>query len=305
MGIDLKPGASIRRVELHETYGGRRQGGISPSKQSPNVFLFTDQARGAIHGYIYDGQNEEDGLYHYTGEGQAGDQRMVQGNRAIRDHAAEGRDLHLFDSSGGMAKYLGEFEYVDDYPADAHQTDSQEPRKVIVFRLRRLSGDQTLAPSRLNQFDNDEVKVIPVEQHLTERMVIEPNREPYEAERREQPLVLEFAAFLRAQGHDVDRLYLRPKGEPAPLLCDLFDQTTNTVIEAKGSVSRAAVRMAIGQLADYARLVKPAPNRVILLPEPPRADLLAVAASEGIGVAWPDGEGDFVSTSPTARGSGG
>jgi hypothetical protein len=305
MAIELKPGEEIKRVALHETYGGRRQGGISPSKQSANVFLFTDQARGVVHGYIYDGDNEEDGLYHYTGEGQEGDQRMVQGNRAIRDHVAEGRELHLFDSSGGIATYLGQFEYVDDYPGDAHQTNSPEPRKVIVFRLRRLSGETPLAPSRLSQFDKDEVKVIPVEQHLTERMVIEPNREPYEAERREQPLVLELAGALRAEGHEVDRLYLRPKGEPAPLLCDLYDQTTNTVIEAKGSVSRAAVRMAIGQLADYARLVKPAPGRMILVPEEPRPDLLGLATGEGIGVTWPDAKGGFVVKSPAARGSGG
>ena len=304
MPIDVKPGEKIKRTELHERYGGRRQGGISPSKQTPNVFLFTDQTQGAIHGYIYDGQSDKDGLYHYTGEGQTGDQRMVQGNRAVRDHATEERELHLFDSSGGIATYLGQFKYVDDYEGDAHQTNEPELRKVIVFKLRRISGDAPLAPSRLNQFDNSETKVIPIEQHLTERTLIEPNREPYEAERREQPLVLAYAAFLRAQGHEVDRLYLRPKDE-APLLCDLFDQTTNTLIEAKGTVSRAAFRMAIGQLADYARLVEPAPQRVILLPERPRADLLSLATGEDIGVTWQIRDGEFGSTDPVARGSGG
>jgi hypothetical protein len=292
MPIDFKPGEKIKRTDLHERYGGRRQGGISPSKQTPNVFLFADQTQGAIHGYIYDGQNDQDGLYHYTGEGQTGDQRMVQGNRAIRDHASEGRELHLFDSSSGIATYLGQFEYVDDYEGDAHQTNEPELRKVIVFKLRRISGDVPLAPSRLNQFDSGEAKVIPIEQHLTERTLIEPNREPYEAERREQPLVLAYAAFLRAQGHQVDRLYLRPKDE-APLLCDLFDQTTNRLIEAKGTVSRAAFRMAIGQLADYARLVEPTPERAILVPEEPREDLINLAASQDIAVIWPRLEGGF------------
>ena len=98
MGVHLVPGQTIKRSELQDRYGGRRQGGISPSKQTPNVFLFTDQARGAIHGYIYDGQSD-DGLYHYTGEGQAGDQRMVQGNRAIRDHRAEG-PIGPFEAQG-------------------------------------------------------------------------------------------------------------------------------------------------------------------------------------------------------------
>jgi len=293
MPIHLKPGQQIKRSELQDRYGGRRQGGISPSKQTPHVFLFTDPVKGARHGYIYDGRGDGD-LYNYTGEGQEGDQRMVQGNRAIRDHRQEGRELHLFDVSGGLATYVGEFEYVSHESADAPATKRREQRKVIVFHLRRLSGNSPLPRARVDQFSHEAVKVVPIEQHLTERMVIEPNREPYEAERREQPLVLELMAHLRGQGHQVDRLQLRPNGEPAPLFCDLFDSTTNTVVEAKGSVSRTSIRMAVGQLADYSRLIDPAPARMILVPEEPRPDLLNLAASQGIGVTWPDGEGGFV-----------
>lgn len=293
--LDIDPGTSIRRVELHERYGGRRQGGISPSSQSQNVFLFTDPSKGVRHGYIYDGQGEQD-FYYYTGEGQVGDQRMVQGNRAIRDHKAEGRELHLFDGSAGIATYVGQFEYVDHKSADAPATNSREQRKVIVFRLRRLSGDSKLPKAKVDQFSEEMIKVVPVEQHLTERVVIESNREPYEAERREQPLVLDFMVFLQRQGHQVDRLQLRPKGEPAPLFCDLYDSTTNTVVEAKGSVSRTAIRMAIGQLADYSRLVVPPPTQMLLVPEKPRSDLLDLAASVGIKVTWPDGTDGFAAT---------
>jgi hypothetical protein len=299
MSIELTPGDTIKRVDLHDRLGGRRQGGISPSKQSPNVFLFTDQARGALHGYIYDGDNE-DGLYHYTGEGQYEDQRMVQGNRAIRDHKEEGRPLHLFDSSSGQATYMGEFEYVDHYSGDAPETEEGPMRSVIVFRLRRLSGDTRLAPSRAEPLAGESVKEVPVERQLTERMLIEPNHEPYEAERREQKLVIELMASLRAQGHDICRLQLRPEGEPASLLCDLFDRTANTLVEAKGSISRPAIRMAIGQLADYARLVKPSPDKMILVPQKPRPDLLRLAASQEIGVTWPDGDGGFASTAPAS-----
>jgi hypothetical protein len=293
MAINLNPGEEIKRVELHRQFGGRRQGGISPSKQSANVFLFTDQKRGALHGYIYDGYHDDDGFYHYTGEGQYGDQRMAQGNRAIRDHNDEDREIHLFDSSSGVATYLGQFEYVDHYPGDAPETDEGPERKVIVFRLRRLSGDRALAPSRVNQFGAELVKEVPVEQHNTERMMIYPNRDPYQAERREQKLVRELEASWRADGHDICRLQLRPEGEPAPLFCDLYDRTSNTLVEAKGTVARGAFRMAIGQLADYERLVRPAPKKKILVPEEPRPDLLKLAKSQGIGVTWPDGNGGF------------
>ncbi|HET8813681.1 MAG TPA: hypothetical protein VFM51_01845 [Solirubrobacterales bacterium] len=296
MAISLSAGDQIKRVELHERYGGRRQGGISPSKQSPNVFLFTDQAQGALHGYIYDGAHE-DGFYHYTGEGQHGDQQMVQGNKAVRDHKEEGRALHLFDASGGTTTYMGEFEYVDDYRADAPETNEGPMRSVIVFRLRRLSGHPALAPSRINQFGPEAVKEVPVEQHLTERMMVYPNRDPYAAERREQKLVRELEAAWLAQGRDVCRLQIRPEGEPAPLFCDLYDRTSNTLVEAKGSVARASFRMAIGQLADYERLVSPAPQKLILVPEEPRRDLLKLAQSQRIGVIWPDGNGGFANPS--------
>ncbi len=297
-GTALTPGESIRRVDLHDQYGGRRQGGISPSKQSANVFLFTDQAQGLLHGYIYDGQRE-DGYFHYTGEGQLGDQRMVQGNRAIRDHREEGRELHLFDVSGGLATYLGQFEYVDDYSADAPETGGGQERKVIVFRLKRVTGEGPLAPARISQFGDEGVRAIPIEQHLTERVVIEPNREPYEAERREQPLVLAYADALRAQGHEVHRMQLWPGSEAAPIFCDLFDRTAETVIEAKGSVSRNAIRMAIGQLADYARFIEPHPNKAILVPEKPRPDLLGLALSQGIDVIWPNESGGFETAEPS------
>jgi hypothetical protein len=295
MPIDLDPGETIRRVDLHDRYGGRRQGGISPSKQTPNVFLFTDQARGALHGYIYDGA-QEDGSYNYTGEGQFGDQQMVQGNRAIRDHQQEGRELHLFDVNNGLATYKGEFAYVSHEDADAPETGDGELRKVVVFHLQRLSGDSKLLPAKIDQFDKQAVKEVAVEQHLTERMVIEPNRKPYEAERREQGLVRAFEAALLAEGHEVCRLQLRPKGEPAPLFCDLFDKTSNTLVEAKGSISRPAIRMAIGQLADYARQVEPQPTKMVLLPERPRDDLIDLLESQGITATWPDGAGTFVST---------
>jgi hypothetical protein len=64
------------------------------------------------------------------------------------------------------------------------------------------------------------------------------------------------------------------------------------------TVTRPAMRMAIGQLADYARLIEARPARVVLMPEEPRTDLLNLAASQGIQVTWPDEE-SFLS-SPSA-----
>lgn len=289
--LELAEGSRIRRTELHRLYGGRRQGGISPSRVTSNVFLIT-ASTGEAYGYIYDGWSEADGLYHYTGEGQVGDQQMTQGNRAIRDHEAEGRDLHLFVAHGIELEYAGQFRYRDHYQADAKDISGGELlRKVIVFRLEPLHGVR-IGPTRarLDRLGEESVKEVPMEQSLTERTLITGDGESYEAERKEQRLVRALASHLERDGHHICRLQFLPEDEPAPIFCDLFDRTTASLYEAKGTVTREAMRMAIGQLADYARLVDPSPRRVVLMPEEPRADLLRLARSQGIHVVWADGD---------------
>jgi hypothetical protein len=57
--------------------------------------------------------------------------------------------------------------------------------------------------------------------------------------------------------------------------------SANRLIEAKGSIKREAIRMALGQLADHSRLVKSRPNLAILVPTEPRKDLKALCESQG------------------------
>lgn len=92
----LALGETIDRAELHRRYGGRIHplvqltGRISPSRTTPNVFLFTTPAG------VFDGWSGEH--VHFTGEGgTAGtDQVLTQGNKSVLHHRAEGRTLRLF-----------------------------------------------------------------------------------------------------------------------------------------------------------------------------------------------------------------
>jgi len=94
----LKPGGTIKRVALHEEFGGRMRGGIGPSAVTDNVFVFTDPEVGERHGYYDDWLG--DGCFHYTGEGQRGDQEMKSGNASILNHKRDGRALRLFKGLG-------------------------------------------------------------------------------------------------------------------------------------------------------------------------------------------------------------
>lgn len=284
----VQPGQRIARKELQEEYGGRTQGGIGPSRKTPNVLIFTDPASGEQHGY-YDGW-QPDGCFHYTGEGQRGDQRIISGNRSIFDHEAEGRALRLFKGARGEVEYIGEFVLDQEQPwyeTDAPETGGGPLRKVIVFRMRSVDTAAPADPQSkiADVIEADVVQQVAIEEQRTEKTYVEPDREPYESERRESGLVQSFAMHLRGRDHKVCRLQIVPKGEYKPLFTDLYDETTDVLVEAKGSVTRENIRMAIGQLADYVRFV-PTARKVILVPSRPRPDLEELLRYQSIDLIW-------------------
>lgn len=283
---DLSPNQSLPRTELHQRFGGQWQGGISPSAQTPNVFIFYDPETGHQHGY-YD-EWRADGCLHYTGEGQRGDQEMKSGNAVILRHKEEGRALRLFQGARGVVTYEGEFELDDAEPfyrTDAPETGNGPLRQVLVFRLRPINIEPPEPHSKLDKVLVGPKRVdVPIEQQETEKAYVNPSREPYEAERREQKLVIALEKHLVELGHTVNRQRLLPPGEARPIITDLFDATTGTLYEAKGTVERNAVRMAIGQLLDYRRLFNPGEIQHVaaLFPSEPRKDLCSLLSEQEI-----------------------
>jgi hypothetical protein len=296
----LLPGETIERETLQERYGGRMQGRIGPSTRSPNVLLFSDPPAGEPHGY-FDGWRA-DGCFHYTGEGQRGDQRMKSGNAAILKHVGAGRALRLFLGTRGRVGYEGEFELAADrpfYTTDAPEAGNGPIRSVIVFRLRPLDVRPKSSSSPLDQVGQAGVQDVPIEEQWTEKTFVAPSRGACEAERTEQALLLAFRDHLLEQGHSVSRLKIVPPGEAKPLFSDLMDRTTNTLFEAKGTTERGSIRMAVGQLLDYRRFLEPAPRLAVLLPARPREDLRDLLESAGVNVVWREGK-RFVESSGRA-----
>lgn len=124
-----------RRNEIHARFGGQRQGGISTPTGWPYIFLFTGES-GEQYGYR-DGWNE-DGVYLYTGEGQVGDMQFVRGNRAIRAHLADGKDLFMFENlgKGKGVRFIGCFACASWETRTGRDLKGDE-REVIVFHLVR------------------------------------------------------------------------------------------------------------------------------------------------------------------------
>jgi hypothetical protein len=133
---DLEPGDEIRRVDLHSRYGGSSQNGITSSTRTNNILIFSSASSGNQHGY-YDRWNE-DGTYHYTGDGKHGDQTMIRGNKALYEHRETGKRLRLFDGARGTVRYLGEWVLDPQTPyheTQAHESGSTKQRTVIIFHL--------------------------------------------------------------------------------------------------------------------------------------------------------------------------
>ncbi|HWE38759.1 MAG TPA: hypothetical protein VG406_19580 [Isosphaeraceae bacterium] len=142
-GIDDDPhrfeaGRRYRRRELHERFGGQRQGGISTPAEHPLIFLFSSPS-GEAYGYR-DGW-ASDGTYVYTGEGQRGDMALTRGNSAILHHEQHGKDLHLFEAAGkGFVEYVGEMTCVGHERRRGPDLDGHL-REILMFKLLPKQGN--------------------------------------------------------------------------------------------------------------------------------------------------------------------
>lgn len=121
-----------RKSDIHETYGGQRQSGISTPRDVPAVFLFTSDA-GEQHGYK--DEYRPNGLFWYTGEGQVGDMKMEGGNKAILDHVENKKSLHVFEyTRKAHVRYLGSAECLG-YHEEIRPDREGNDRTVYVFHL--------------------------------------------------------------------------------------------------------------------------------------------------------------------------
>ena len=130
---------------------------------------------------------------------------------------------------------------------------------------------------------------VPVEAGNVENYPISAQAER-SATRRERTLVQAYKRWMGAKGSTIVRLLYRIPGTDIHINCDVWDKTRNNLLEAKGTVRRNDVRMAVGQLIDYRRLTNPAPSCAVLLPQRPHQDLADMLRTVGIAAVWRDGD---------------
>ena len=131
--MELIKGNEYKRKELHDFFGGQRQGGISTPKNHPYIFIISSK-RGKDHGYV-DGWIDENKYFLYTGEGQIGDMEFKGGNRAIRDHYENEKRILLFqETKKTFIEFKEELELID-YSFIQTLDSENTNRKAIQFKF--------------------------------------------------------------------------------------------------------------------------------------------------------------------------
>lgn len=107
------------------------------------------------------------------------------------------------------------------------------------------------------------------------------------ATKKEEKLVREYVEWLKKEGHKSGTL------RDGNLCCDVYEEDRNNLIEAKASLKREYIRMAVGQLFDYAYMGRKRfgkPHMAILLPRKPDLKSLNWLPDQ-IGIVWKAGKG--------------
>ncbi len=132
---------------------------------------------------------------------------------------------------------------------------------------------------------------VPIEEGDVEGYDVTSKAETKRAHRKERRLVADYVKYLGEPPEMVHRHKIDAPDAAGPLYSDIFNKARRQLIEAKANATRGDARMAIGQLADYARFIEPPPGRAILLPTKPSQDVIDLLNSQGISAIWREGPG--------------
>ncbi|WP_030710533.1 hypothetical protein [Streptomyces griseus] len=325
---DLVPGLVTMRDDIAAAFGCGTFQGIEPASAAKKVFVYSDPAAGEEYGYTFDGRGEDDEfgpLYLYTGAGANGPQTPTGRNSSLLTAAEKGREVHLFVAHGAVSpggamrqRYIGQMvlDPVTPYVVRRGPGKDGVMRDVLVFRFRPAPGTMpawteadkqppatkttteitdpaVMVPAPIVLPKQSGAKVKKTEQHSTAETVAEIPASQRKVKRREGELVKAFIAHLTAAGHKTHSFQFTIAGEPGTLTPDLYDVNDHALYEAKGLTTRANVRMAIGQLADYRRRV---PNNktlrvAVLLPTAPTTDVQELLEEQNIALVYQTDDG--------------
>lgn len=171
--------------------------------------------------------------------------------------------------------------------------------RCAVQSIQNILDDIGANPAQVDdlllQLDLDDLptyRLIPVEKNTVETFGAEHHAAPQELRtRHEAELQNAYWTYLVARGHELSSAYIRVDGQRLRL--DLYDVTDHDLIEVKSTVDRNTIRLGLGQILDYARIMKPQ-RRTLLLPAKPAEGLIDLLHDHDVRVVFRDENAGFV-----------
>ncbi|WP_338452546.1 HNH endonuclease [Niallia oryzisoli] len=136
MNISIEPGAVLNNNQLTSIFLCAPQGGMRRSHRTNTLVLISDKT-----GLYQD--RKEDGIYHYTGMGQVGDQTLTSQNKTLAESRENGIEVHLFEVFKPKEyTYQGRVELADPPYTERQKDNNGDMRNVWIFPLRLVEDDQ-------------------------------------------------------------------------------------------------------------------------------------------------------------------
>jgi hypothetical protein len=175
--------------------------------------------------------------------------------------------------------------------AELHPDRDSAHRLICEWMDQQLEGGDAKYPKSTPQaetdhellLDSDNVQIaLPPRNHQLD-YDFRTRKQILKAKKIEARLLEDYRKWLGWQGRELSALKYKR------LQCDAFETSRRNLIEAKSSLRRELIRMAVGQLLDYAYQVRkrfPKTHMAILVPEKPGQELVGWLRPLKISLIW-------------------
>lgn len=140
-GVVLTVGNSYTNADIVKYFRVGNMGGMRKSN-TQNALVLISKAEDPTPGHEYDDYFDDDGVLHYTGMGQEGDQKYTHGNRILGDSVTTGITVHMFMRHGSDEYiYRGIVTLAGDVYQEIEPDKNKNLRKVYKFPLQFRSTE--------------------------------------------------------------------------------------------------------------------------------------------------------------------
>lgn len=169
-----------------------------------------------------------------------------------------------------------------------HPETNKAHARACSWMERRLApgrkkNSENRAPAKAVRQSLKATQIVDSPQHHQMDYLVRSKKQVIRAKKNEARLLIGYQRWLRRRGRNL------ATAKYGKLQCDGFERARCNLVEAKSSTSREHIRMAVGQLLDYAFQIEPKfgkPNMAILLPREPDPNSVKWLPHRSISLIW-------------------